>query len=153
MTTYTVEIQAGNEDGTIWQALAPAENVEAIGDESAEDVAVWTAKNQTVADGGNWRVMVWDGADAETDDRTAVATYFGGSTDPESKYGTEVTYTATVGAERAEFLASPEYQGAFTDLGGGRVAVNLPIAQQIDPHTVDAGQVWIGGIGYPISES
>lgn len=59
--TFTVEIQA-TADGEVWQAMHPAENVDG---ESAREVARFVASNQTVADGA-FRVMVWDGADADT---------------------------------------------------------------------------------------
>jgi hypothetical protein len=75
MTTYTVEIDASNTSGTIWQALAPAENVTDSG--TAEDVARWTAANQTLADGTGWRVRVWEGADADTGTRPAAEHYAG----------------------------------------------------------------------------
>ncbi|WP_045740853.1 hypothetical protein [Actinoplanes rectilineatus] len=63
MPTYTVVIEASNNDGTIWQALAPSETVE--DDATAEDIAQWTASNQNIAEGNNWRVRVWNGADAD----------------------------------------------------------------------------------------
>lgn len=63
MSEYTVVVEAGNADGTIWQSLAPAET--ATG-ETAEAVSEWAATNQTLADGGHWRVRVWDGPDADT---------------------------------------------------------------------------------------
>jgi len=66
MSEYTVEIQAGDERGDVWQALHPAETVTALEGESAEQIAAFAATNQTVADGGNWRVCVWEGADADT---------------------------------------------------------------------------------------
>ena len=62
--TYTVEIQASNADRDIWQALAPAETVTEVG--TAGEIAQMVALNQNVADGDNWRVCVWDGADADT---------------------------------------------------------------------------------------
>lgn len=64
MPTFTVEIQASNDDFTIWQALHPAENVDSDG--TPADVAADVARNQNVAEGHNWRVRVWDGADADT---------------------------------------------------------------------------------------
>lgn len=77
VTTYTVEIQASNADGSVWQAVAPAENVTVTGHELAQDIAINVAYNQAIADGDNWRVMVWDGANADTDNRTAAATAWG----------------------------------------------------------------------------
>lgn len=62
MAQYTVKIEASNEDGTIWQAVHPAETVEAA---SARTAARDTAINQTIVDGGKWRVVVWEGADAD----------------------------------------------------------------------------------------
>ncbi|WP_018214728.1 hypothetical protein [Salinispora vitiensis] len=64
MATYTIEIQASNHDGGIWQALAPSENVES--DDTAAEVAAEVAAHQTIADGSNWRVRVWRGSDADT---------------------------------------------------------------------------------------
>lgn len=68
MPLYTVEIQAGNDDGTIWQAMEPAETVMDSG--SAEQVALDTIGNQTILDltegGGPWRIAVWNGANADT---------------------------------------------------------------------------------------
>lgn len=61
MAAYTVEIQAGNDEGTVWQAMEPAETVEESCD--AEDVAHIAAGNQNVIDpdGGPWRIVVWSG--------------------------------------------------------------------------------------------
>ena len=67
MATYTVEIQAGNEDGTIWQAMHPAENVADTG--TAKQVALDVLANQNVLaldDNSPWRIAVWNGADADT---------------------------------------------------------------------------------------
>lgn len=67
MSNYTVEIQAGNAEGTIWQAMAPAETVNDNG--SAEQVALDMLTNQNVLDldnNGPWRIAVWIGADADT---------------------------------------------------------------------------------------
>lgn len=72
MEQYTVVVEASNADGTIWQALAPAETAEG---DTTESVAQWTATNQTVADGDNWRVLVWDGADADTNAKPAYEYY------------------------------------------------------------------------------
>jgi hypothetical protein len=77
MTTYTVEIQASNEDGTIWQAVHPAENIETHGDETAIDIARRVAGTQMYSDGDRWRVMVWEGADADTHNRAAAASFRG----------------------------------------------------------------------------
>lgn len=60
---YTAEIQASTPDGNVWQALHPAETVFAKPGETAQDIAEWVAGNQTIADGGNWRVVVWRGED------------------------------------------------------------------------------------------
>lgn len=57
---YTVVVEASNEDRTVWQALAPAEALTST--DRAEDVARWTASNQTLAEGGHWRVRVWEGS-------------------------------------------------------------------------------------------
>lgn len=62
MATYMVQIEASNAEGTIWQALLPAEAVEYDG--TAPAVAEMTAANQNVADGDGWRVRVWEGAEA-----------------------------------------------------------------------------------------
>lgn len=60
---FTVEIQAGSDETGIWQALAPAETAEG---DTAQEVAEWTAQNQNVAEGYDWRIVVWDGQDADT---------------------------------------------------------------------------------------
>jgi hypothetical protein len=62
MNEYTVLVEAGDADGTAWQALAPPDTT--VGDSAAE-VARWTATNQDVAE-GHWRVRVWDGSNADT---------------------------------------------------------------------------------------
>lgn len=64
MTAFTVQIEASNADGTIWQALAPAETVDS--DDTAAELAAEVAANQNIAEGSNWRVRVWDGEDADT---------------------------------------------------------------------------------------
>jgi prevent-host-death family protein len=58
---FTVEIQAPNANHTVWQALAPAETVTDY--TNAADLARDTALNQNIADGDNWRVVVWEGED------------------------------------------------------------------------------------------
>lgn len=63
---FTVQIEATS-DGTAWQAIAPSEIVEADLGETAQDVAEWTASNQTEADGDGWRILVWDGTDTSAD--------------------------------------------------------------------------------------
>lgn len=65
-TTYTVQIQAGNSDQVIWQGLHAAENVEADETTTAEMIAEDAASIQNIAEGSNWRVCVWTGADADT---------------------------------------------------------------------------------------
>ena len=74
MPTYTSVIEASNEAGDIWQAVAPAES---FTDEEtdASEVAYWIASNQTVADGSKWRVRVWLGADADTATEPAAVCY------------------------------------------------------------------------------
>lgn len=76
---YTVVVEASNEDGTIWQALEPAENIDtaAWGDKpwTAEEVAAVTASDQNIADGENWRVRVWEGQDADTGTEPAAEHY------------------------------------------------------------------------------
>lgn len=72
---YTVEIEASNPDGTIWQALAPAETVTAFNGETAEQVAAFAATNQDIADGDHWRVRVWEGRDADTGAEPAAEFY------------------------------------------------------------------------------
>lgn len=71
MPEFTIQIQAGG-DGDIWQGLHPAETVTAA---TAQDAAGFTAANQTIADGGTWRVVVWAGADADTGATPAMITY------------------------------------------------------------------------------
>lgn len=61
MFTITIEV---SDDGRIWQAMAPPENIEA---DDAGDAARWVATNETEVTGEtNWRVFVWEGADADT---------------------------------------------------------------------------------------
>lgn len=60
---YTIQIEAASTDGKTWQAIHPAETVEAEPGETATDIAKWTASNQTIADGDLWRVVVWEGDD------------------------------------------------------------------------------------------
>lgn len=62
MTTYYVEIQAGNREGTSWQTVAPADPV-TDWDGSAQELADWVASNQNVANGDRWRVLIWDSED------------------------------------------------------------------------------------------
>jgi hypothetical protein len=71
MSEYTVLVEAGNADGTEWQALAPPETT--VGD-GAVEVARWTATNQDVAE-GYWRVRVWDGGSADTSADPAAEVY------------------------------------------------------------------------------
>ncbi len=63
MSEYTVEIEASDNAGTQWQAMAPAETVVA---DSQSIAALNAATNQNVAEGNNWRVNVWAGRDADT---------------------------------------------------------------------------------------
>jgi hypothetical protein len=73
MRCFTVEIQASNRTGEIWQAVAPAETVDTAADDNAvydnDDGAVELARdvynNQTLAD-DHVRVLVWNGAAADT---------------------------------------------------------------------------------------
>lgn len=62
---YTVIVEAGNEDGTAWQSMEPSETVTTFNGETAQQVAEFTAANQSVADGFRWRVRVWEGHDAD----------------------------------------------------------------------------------------
>ena len=64
MNTYTVLIEAGNNDHTIWQAMDLPETVTT--DDTADEFAKQTADHQNIAEGSNWRVRVWNGADADT---------------------------------------------------------------------------------------
>ncbi|MCX5070896.1 hypothetical protein OOJ91_34170 [Micromonospora lupini] len=67
MATFTVQIEAGNADGSIWQALHPAETVESDEDDTtAAQFAAAVAADQNLAEGSNWRVRVWTGPDADT---------------------------------------------------------------------------------------
>lgn len=69
MTTFTVEIQASNADGTIWQAVQPAETIDTSGwgsNWTAEDVARTTVDHQTIAE-APYRVAVWEGSRTDTD--------------------------------------------------------------------------------------
>jgi antitoxin (DNA-binding transcriptional repressor) of toxin-antitoxin stability system len=74
LTMFTVEIQASDDNQEIWQAMAPAENVPAedFGDDmTRQDIAAAIGCNQNIADGRNWRVCVWEGADADTNTEPA----------------------------------------------------------------------------------
>jgi hypothetical protein len=74
MSEYTVQVEVSNADGTIWLALEPSENVEVLG--SAYDAAVLCADNQNItAEGDNWRVLVWDFANADTSTEPAEIYY------------------------------------------------------------------------------
>lgn len=59
---FTVQIEA-TADGAIWQAVTPPETAE--GDD-AQDVAEFVASHQNIAEGGDWRIVVWQGEDADT---------------------------------------------------------------------------------------
>ena len=66
---YTIEIQA-TDDGEIWQTIDSPETVTDLdaadmGYTSAADVARDTAYNQTIAEGEDWRVRVWEGEDPD----------------------------------------------------------------------------------------
>jgi hypothetical protein len=63
MNEYTVIIEERDESTGTWEPLAPAENVTDEG--TAEEVARFQAGNDTMAAAGNWRVRVWEGADAD----------------------------------------------------------------------------------------
>lgn len=67
MTTFTVEVQASNTDGTAWQALEPAEFVDTSGwgaNWTAEQVAQTTAEHQTIAE-KPYRIAVWEGRNVD----------------------------------------------------------------------------------------
>jgi hypothetical protein len=74
MNAFTVEIQASNASGDVWQAMMPAEIVRTNeGDNDAydtEDGAFELARdvynNQNVAEGAGVRVCVWHGDNADT---------------------------------------------------------------------------------------
>ena len=74
MFDYTVVIEASNEPGDTWQALAPAETV-TLTYRSAVNVASWVASHQTVATGDHWRVSVWPGRDADTETPPTIRLY------------------------------------------------------------------------------
>lgn len=63
MPAYTVQIEASNADATVWQAISLSEDVQDTG--TAQDVAEAVGNNQDVAY-DNWRVLVWEGAGADT---------------------------------------------------------------------------------------
>jgi hypothetical protein len=71
MGAFTMLIETLNAEGTGWQPLAPPET--ATGDSAAE-VARWTATNLDVEE-GPWRVIVWDGVDADTSADPAAEVY------------------------------------------------------------------------------
>jgi len=58
----TVEIQASDAAGRIWQALTPADNVHAA---TPRDAALDVAYGQNIADGSGWRVCAWYGPNAD----------------------------------------------------------------------------------------
>jgi hypothetical protein len=60
---FTVKLEAGNDDGTVWQSLHPSENVDA---KDARDAGEWLSGNQNIVRGGRWRVCVWPGRNADT---------------------------------------------------------------------------------------
>jgi hypothetical protein len=62
---YTVIIEERDEEADTWVALGPAENVSDEG--TAEELARFTADNDTMEAAGLWRIRVWDGADADPD--------------------------------------------------------------------------------------
>lgn len=64
MPTWTVQIEAANASGEIWQALHPAETMQE--EATAQEVAEMVVQNQTIVDphdSGLWRVLVWAGSD------------------------------------------------------------------------------------------
>lgn len=115
MPTYTVRIEASNSDGTIWQALAPAENV--TEDATAAEIAEWTASNQDVAEGTGWRVRVWNGADADEHSEPA-AEYVAGEDDLIS----ELRMTRARVAELTDQRDNLVRQLMETDVARGRIA-------------------------------
>jgi hypothetical protein len=72
MSKYTVQIEGSDDAQEIWQALHPAEAIEA---DSGEDAARMTAQNQNVAEGPNWRVLAWAGDTAGTSSTADFAYY------------------------------------------------------------------------------
>lgn len=76
VTTYTVQVEASNADGTIWQAVAPSETVNLTAPGwTPQKVAEMAARDQTEADGHNWRVRVWTGGNADTSSASAAEIY------------------------------------------------------------------------------
>jgi hypothetical protein len=71
MLEYTVLVEAEGVDGTDWQPLAPPETTSG---DSAAEVARWAATNQDVVE-GNWRVRVWEGANADINTEPAAEVY------------------------------------------------------------------------------
>lgn len=64
MSDYTVQIQASNAAGDIWQPMRPAETIRDVTD-SPEKLARDVAATEIASDDGNWRIVVWSGADAD----------------------------------------------------------------------------------------
>lgn len=63
---FTVQVEAGSDDGSQRQAVHPAESVVQPWGTDPFDMARWVRSNQTVADGPNVRIRVWHGLDADT---------------------------------------------------------------------------------------
>jgi hypothetical protein len=112
---YTVEIQAGRADGTIWQALHPAENVTDTG--SAEMVAYDTLANQNVPaldDAGPWRVVVWRGVDADISTEPAYILddqqFHDAVADQLDRTADELTHMATTPVQARDMAGLPWWQ-------------------------------------------
>lgn len=75
MTDYTVQVEASDAEGAVWQAVHPAEHVTGKPGESAMEVARWVGTNQLAAVGANWRVRVWPGVQADTSTDPAAVVY------------------------------------------------------------------------------
>ncbi len=84
MKTYTIQIEVGSQpqagphvQDTVWQAIAPSETVTDDHPDfgTAQGVADAVAANQNATNADLWRVLVWNGVDADTSTKPAAITY------------------------------------------------------------------------------
>ncbi len=77
MKTYTMRIEARSADDSFWYEVSPTGTVtdDHPTFDTAQGVADHIAVNQTPADGGQLRVLVWDGVAADTSREPAAVAY------------------------------------------------------------------------------
>jgi hypothetical protein len=145
MSTYTVEIQAGGDD--IWQALAPAETVDTRewgGDWTAEDVARTTADHQTLAEGTDWRVCVWIGADADIGMQPDAVAYPPENSDEEDQPAYRISRDGLAPLALPVELEAQLRDAWSADFTIGD-AVEAAVNAKIDEHGTSAdGVEWLG---------